>query len=122
LECADLSVEALDVLPLSESIGVESENTVLQLILNFGSNHHHLMKHIQIGFLSEDGLYLWDEHFRIPPESVSHCVVEQIPHPSFPIYSRIISNFPEIFTCSAAMVSKHKNFTADVTVTQTLGM
>jgi hypothetical protein len=39
-----------------------------------------------------------NEHFQIPLESVWHCTVEQIPRPSFTVYSRIISDFPEIFT------------------------
>jgi hypothetical protein len=132
LESADLSVEALDGLLLSESVSVGSEDALLEFILKLGPGYRDLLGHIEIGFLSEDGLSLLERDFGIPPESLWQCAAERIAHPpSPPLDSRIISGFPEIFAefrgkllkfCggAAAMVSKRENFTADVTATQTL--
>jgi hypothetical protein len=98
LESVDVSAEALDSLLLSEFVTVESEDSLLQLILKLGSGYRDLLRHIQIGFLSEDGLSLLDEHCEIPSESVWNCVVEWIVHPPAPLFnSQIISDFPEIF-------------------------
>jgi hypothetical protein len=97
LESADLSVlsfEALDNLLLSESISVKSEDALLQLILKLGPSYRDLLGHIEIEFLSEDGLSLLDEYLRIPPESVWECAAERI---SPLLNSQIISDFPEIF-------------------------
>jgi hypothetical protein len=99
LESANLSVlslEALDSLLLSESISVENEDALLRFILKLGSDYRDLVRHIKIGFLSEDGLSLLHEHFGIPPESVWNCAAELTAHHPFPD-SRIISDFPEIF-------------------------
>jgi hypothetical protein len=82
LESADLSVEALDSLLLSESISIESEDALLRLILNFDQSDWELLRHIQIKFLSRDGLSLLDEHFWIPPESVWECAAERFALPS----------------------------------------
>jgi hypothetical protein len=127
-----LSVEALDSLLLSEIISVESEDSLLQFILKLGSGYRDLLRHIQLEFLSEDSFGTLDEHLGIPPESVWQCAVEWTTHPlSRSFDSRIISEFPEIF---AKFRGKHfellwrgtrggfkgQNFTADVTVTQTL--
>jgi hypothetical protein len=99
LDLSVLSVEALDGLFLSEFVTFESEDSLLQLILNLGSDYRDGLKHIQIGFLSEDGLSLLDEHFGVLPESVWHCAAERIIHPPPPHFDfRIISHFPEIFT------------------------
>jgi hypothetical protein len=95
LDLSVLSVEALDNLFLSESISVESEDSLLRFILKLDSDYRDLLRHIQIEFLSEDGLSLLDEHFGIPPESIWECVAERIAHPPFD--SEIISEFPEIF-------------------------
>jgi hypothetical protein len=62
-----------------------------------GSDYCDLLRHIQIGFLSEDGLSLLDKDFGIPPESVWQCAVELITPPRLPFDSRILSDFPEIF-------------------------
>jgi hypothetical protein len=100
MESSDLSIlsfEALDSLLLSESISVESEDALLRFILKLGPFYQTLLRHIQIDFLSEDGLSLLDEHFGFPPESVWQCAVEQIIHPPFTFGLRIISDFPEIF-------------------------
>jgi hypothetical protein len=70
LESADLSVEALDSLLLSESVSVESEDALLQFILKLGPGYRDLLRHIQLRFLSEDGLSFFEEHFGIPPESL----------------------------------------------------
>jgi hypothetical protein len=100
LESADLSIlsilsfEALDSLLLSESISVESEDTLLRLILKLGSDYRDLLRHIQLEFVSENGLSLLGGDFGIPPESVWQCVVERITHLRFD--SRIILDFPEI--------------------------
>jgi hypothetical protein len=93
-----LSVEALDSLLSSESVSVESEDALLRILLKLGSGYRDLLRHIEISFLSQDGLSLLDEHFWIPPESVWHCVVERIRHPPpGPFNSRILSDIPEIF-------------------------
>jgi hypothetical protein len=93
-----LSVEALDSLLLSESVFVESEDALLQFILNCDPGYRDLLRHIQIGFLSDDGLSLLEEDFEIPPESLLQGAVEWIAHPlCLPLDSRIISGFPGIF-------------------------
>jgi hypothetical protein len=100
LESADLSVlsvEALDNLLSSESISVESEDALLHFILKLGPGYRDLLRHIEIGFLSKDGLSLLEEDFEIPPESLWQCAAERIAHPPFLFDSRIISDFPEIF-------------------------
>jgi hypothetical protein len=56
-----LSIEALDSLLLSELVTVESEDALLRLILQLGSDYRDLLRHIQIVFLSEDGLSVLDE-------------------------------------------------------------
>jgi hypothetical protein len=56
-----------------------------------------LLRHMQIGFLSKDGLSLSDEHFRIQPESVWQCAAEVITNlPPPPLDSPIILDFPGI--------------------------
>jgi hypothetical protein len=97
LESVDVSVEALDSLLLSESISVRSEDALLRLILKLGPGYRDLLRHIQIGFLSANGLSLLDEHFEIPSESIWQCAVERIAHLPSPLDSRIISVFPDIF-------------------------
>jgi hypothetical protein len=82
---------------LSESISVGSEDSLLRIILKLGSGDRDLLRHIQIGFLSEDGLSLLDEHFGMPPESVWHSAAEWIAHPFGVFDSRIISDVPDIF-------------------------
>jgi hypothetical protein len=93
LESIDVSVEALDSLLLNEFVTVESEDSLLQFILKLDRSYRGLLRHIQIEFLSEDGLSLLDEI----PESIWNCAAERIAHPPFPLNSRIISGFPEIF-------------------------
>jgi hypothetical protein len=98
LESADLSVEALDSLLLSESVSVESEDALLRFILKLGPGYRDLLRHIEIGFLSEDGLSILEKNVGIPPESLWQCAAEQmLPPPPPPFDSRIISDFPEIF-------------------------
>jgi hypothetical protein len=73
LESADLSVlsvEALDSLLSTQSFSVENEDALLRFILKLGPGYRDLLRHIEIEFMSEDGLSLLDEHFRIPPESL----------------------------------------------------
>jgi hypothetical protein len=83
---------------LSQSISVGSEDALLRIILKLGSGDRDLLRHIQLGFLSEYDLSLLDEHFGMPPESVWESVAERIPHPPPPFPdSRVISDFPEIF-------------------------
>jgi hypothetical protein len=87
LESADLSIlsfEALDSLVLTESISTESGDSLLQFILKPGPFYRDLRRHIEIAFVSEDGLSLWDEHFRILSESIWQCALKQIPHPLLP--------------------------------------
>jgi hypothetical protein len=92
---SNLSFEALDTLLLSESVSMESEDALLRFILKLGPDSRDLLRHIQLVFLSEDGLSLLEEHFGIPPESLWQCAAERITHP--PLNSRIISEFPDIF-------------------------
>jgi hypothetical protein len=91
LESADLSVEALDSLLLSESVSVESEDALLKFVLKLGRGYRDLLRHIQVVFLSEDGLSLLEE---IPPESLWYFIAERIAHL---LDSGIISDFPGIF-------------------------
>jgi hypothetical protein len=96
LESADLSVEALDRVLLSESVSVESEDALLRFVLKLGPDYRDLLRHIQIVFLSESGLSLLEEYLGIPSESLWYVIAERIAHPPFPLDSRIISDFPEI--------------------------
>jgi hypothetical protein len=57
-----LCFESLDSLLLNESVSVESEDALLRFILKLGPDCRDLLRHIQIGFLSE--------HFELPPESL----------------------------------------------------
>jgi hypothetical protein len=97
LDVSVLSVEVLDSLLLSESVSVESEDSLLRFILKLDSGYRDLLRHIEIGFLSEDGLSLLDENVGIPPESVWNCAAEQITHPPLLFDSQIISDIPDIF-------------------------
>jgi hypothetical protein len=83
------SVEALDNLLLSEFVRVESDDSLLRYILKLGSDYRDFLGHIQIEFPSEDGF---------PPESGWQSAVELIARLSPPFDSKIISDFPEIFT------------------------
>jgi hypothetical protein len=97
LESVDLSVEALDNLLSNEFVIVESEDPLLRHILKLGLDYRDLLRHTEIGFLSEDGLSLLDEDLVIPSESVWHCAIERITQ-LLPLFdSQIISDFPEIF-------------------------
>jgi hypothetical protein len=105
LESTDLSgfsVEALDSLLLSESVSIGCEDALLLFILNLGPDYRDLLRHIQIGFLSQDGLSILDEHFGIPLESVWQSAAERIanlPLSSLPqLDLKTISDFQEIFT------------------------
>jgi hypothetical protein len=92
-----LSIEALDSLFLNEILTVESEDSLLRFILKLGLDYRDLLRHIEIGFLSEDGLSLLDEDLGIPPESIWPSAAERITHFALPLDSQIISSFPEIF-------------------------
>jgi hypothetical protein len=91
-----LSLETLSSLLLSESVSIESEDSLLRHILKLSPSYWDLLRHIQVEFLSEDGLSLLEEYLSLPPESVWQCSVERLVH--FPplFDSRIISNFLEI--------------------------
>jgi hypothetical protein len=103
----------------------------LRLVLKLSSNYRDLLRHIQLEFLSEDGVPVLPEHLNIPPESVWECVADRISHPPFAGNSLIVSKFPVIF---AKFRGKRfsllwrgspdgfgaSNFAADVTVTQTI--
>jgi hypothetical protein len=98
-----VSVEALNSLLLNEILKVESEDALLRLILKLGLGYRDLLRHIQIGLLSENGLSILEEDLGIPSESVWQCAVERIAH--FGIYQastavldeKIISDFQRIF-------------------------
>jgi hypothetical protein len=64
------SIEALDSLLLNEIVTVESEDSLLFHILKLGSVYRDLVRHIQLEFLSEDGLSVLCEELGIPPELV----------------------------------------------------
>jgi hypothetical protein len=95
LESADVSVEALDSLLLSELISIDSEDAFLRFILKLGPGYWDLLRHIQLRFLSEDGLSLLEKNLGISPESVWQYAAEQFAH--LPLDSRIISSFQETF-------------------------
>jgi hypothetical protein len=72
--------------------------SLLQFILKLDPNYWNLLRHIQLGFLSEDGLSLLDEYFGIPPESIWECAAERIANPPPPSLDSLIpSDFPKIF-------------------------
>jgi hypothetical protein len=116
-----VSIEALDGLLLNESVTVESEDALLRLILKLGSDYRDLLRHIQLEFLSEDGVSLLSEYLKIPPESLWECVAGRVSHPPFVrfLQSSAESGF-RFCGVAVAMVSVLRNFTADVTVTQTI--
>jgi hypothetical protein len=65
--------------------------------LKLGRGYRDLLRHIEIGFLSESGLSLLSEDFGIPPESLWQGAAKLIAHPPFLFDSQIISDIPEIF-------------------------
>jgi hypothetical protein len=69
-ESGNLSFEVLDSLLLNESISVESEGALLEFILKLGPNYRDLLRHIQLEFLSESCISLFESHFEIPAESL----------------------------------------------------
>jgi hypothetical protein len=95
LESADVSVEALDSLLLSESVSIENEDGLLWFILKLSPGCRDLLKHIAIIFLSANGLSLLGTDFRIPPESLWQCAFKQFA--GLLLDSRIISGFPKVF-------------------------
>jgi hypothetical protein len=102
VESADLSIlsfEALDDLLLTSSVIIENEDSLLQLFLHFGSGYRLLLRHIQLGFLSNEALSLLADHFEFPPESVWRSAAEAIQYPPpGPLDSLIVSSFPALFT------------------------
>jgi hypothetical protein len=58
VDVSSLSFEALDSLLLSDSISVESEDSLLQFVLKLGSEYRDLLRHIKVEFLSEYGFSL----------------------------------------------------------------
>jgi hypothetical protein len=66
LESAEVSVEALDSLLLSESVSIENKDGLLWFILKLSPGCRDLLKHIAIIFLSANGLSLLGTDFRIP--------------------------------------------------------
>jgi hypothetical protein len=64
---------------LNCGIEVESEDAFLRFILKLGLVSRNLLKHIEIGFLSEEGLSLLND--LLPPESVWKYAVEWIARP-----------------------------------------
>jgi hypothetical protein len=106
LESADVSVfsvEALDSLFLSESVSVSSEDALLQFVVELGPTYWGLLRHIQVRFLSVDGLsllhehYLLNEPFGISSESVWFSIGNRAANPPPRFDSRIFRNFPVIF-------------------------
>jgi hypothetical protein len=99
-ESTDVSILSIEVF-LNESIPIGNEDSLFENILKLSGSYRDLLRHIQLEFLSEDGLSLLSEYFDIPPESGSEFSVEQITHlpPPPPVFdSRIISDIPEILT------------------------
>jgi hypothetical protein len=100
IDLSKLSFEALDDLLSRYSVQIESEDELLRFILKLGFSYEFLVRHIQIGFLSEEGLSLLADHFETLLESVWELSVESILHrhrPPGQFDSQIISEFPEIF-------------------------
>jgi hypothetical protein len=102
LELVDIYIlwfEAFDDRLLSSSvkIEIESEDSLLRVFLNFGSVYRFLVRHIQLGFLSWEGISLLADHFKIPSESVWECISGVIGRPPPGQFdSLIISSFPDI--------------------------
>jgi hypothetical protein len=71
-----LSSEALDDLLLTSLVIIESEDELLRLFLKLGSCDRFFVKHIQLGFLSAEGLSLLTDQVKIPPESVWQCAAK----------------------------------------------
>jgi hypothetical protein len=131
-DLANLSVEALDSLLLSESVSVEGEDALLRFILQLGPGYRDLLRHIEVGFLSECALSLW---MNIWGFHQSHCGcalpkglhIRRLPRSirgSFRAFrASSQSSGGSVSKCcggAAAMASVQKNFTADATATQTL--
>jgi hypothetical protein len=96
---AGLSLEALHDLLLSSAVLIESEDSLLRALLNLGSGYRFLINHIQLPFLSAEGISLLADHFEIPPESVWECAADlpvYLPHPH-QLDSLILSDIPAIF-------------------------
>jgi hypothetical protein len=76
LELCEFSFEKLNDLLSNELISIESEDSLLKLLLNLGSEYRELLGHIEIRFLSPEGLsILIDESD--PPESLWQSVVKR---------------------------------------------
>jgi hypothetical protein len=104
LDSADfssLSFEALNALLLNSSVNIDSEDSLLRVILNLPLQSRFLLRHIQLPFLSFEGLSLLAKHFNTSPESFWEWTAEVIARtplsPSPLLSSLIISSFPIIF-------------------------
>jgi hypothetical protein len=98
IDLSELSVEALDSLLSNESISIQSEDALLELILKLGVEFWPLLNRISLRFLSADGLFILAHHFSVPLESVWSSIPEwvvQLPPPC--LDSLILSDFPNIF-------------------------
>jgi hypothetical protein len=99
-DLSDLSFEGLDDLLLRYAVPLETEDELLKIVLKLGLGYDSLLRHIQIGFLSDEGVSLFANHFDIVSESVWELTAAVISHPlpcSVQLDSLIISSFPEIF-------------------------
>jgi hypothetical protein len=130
LESVDVSVvsfEALDSLLLNESISIESEDSLLCLILTLDLGYRNLLRHINIerpfhfGGRFEDFArikvaihYRMDRPFSFLSQLADHFRRSgdfgRVPRKAF----------RNSLAGQVAMISKRKNYTADVTVTQIL--
>jgi hypothetical protein len=73
---------------------IESEDSLLNLILDLGPEYFGLLSDIEVRFLSEEGLSILAEYF-IPPESLWQRTSARFELSCFD--SRIISGSPDIF-------------------------
>jgi hypothetical protein len=103
-DLSGLSVDAVDGLLSGAAFSVESEDALLDCLLELGPAYPPLLRHIQPAFLSPDGLLTLVDHLAHPPESVWLSLAERLtipprppPPPPGPFSSLIVSDFPEIF-------------------------
>jgi hypothetical protein len=95
-DLSGLSMDAVDGLLSSAVVWVESEDALLDCLLELGPAYSPLLRHIQPAFLSPGGLRVLLDHLAHPPESVWPSLAERLQKP-VGFDSLIVSEFPRIF-------------------------
>jgi hypothetical protein len=83
-DLSGLSVDAVDGLLSGETFRVESEDALLDCLLELGSAYSPLLRHIQPAFLSPDGLSALLDHLAHPPESAWASLAARLRTPPGP--------------------------------------